>query len=477
MQTAAACFLGLLHASLFFQNNDLREWVPKQLVVAKAGMYANISREGAAVGSVVAATSRENPDYFYHWIRDAALVMDTVVSMYERASTDGERKKAKDSLIDYVAFSRENQRTPNPSGGPADKGFGEPKFEANGSAFTRGWGRPQNDGPALRAQTLIRFANLLLNAGEEDWVRGNLYSGEVPAFTVIKSDLEYVSHHWSDYNFDIWEETYGQHFYTLMAHRSAMIDGGRLADRLGDKGAADWYFKQAALIEEKINQHWDPSRGIVVATLPGDYVPHKGSGLDSATILGVLHSNRGDGFFGVTDDKIVATALALETRFAELYPINQRNIDDVEPAIGRYPEDKYTGVSLDGPGNPWVLTTLGFAEYYYRLANALDKRGEIRVTPRSFPFFEKLKVSIGLRPYMKIDSTTPGFQEIILALRKKGDRYLNRIRIHSPGDGKWAEQLELDSGYMRGAPELTWGYVSFLTALFQRAGGNVAIYF
>ena len=38
-----------------------------------------------------------------------------------------------------------------------------------------GWGRPQTDGPAIRATVLIKFANKLLDAGETTYVTSKLY--------------------------------------------------------------------------------------------------------------------------------------------------------------------------------------------------------------------------------------------------------------------------------------------------------------
>jgi glucoamylase len=38
-----------------------------------------------------------------------------------------------------------------------------------------GWGRPQTDGPALRATVLIKYANMLLDAGSTSYVTSKLY--------------------------------------------------------------------------------------------------------------------------------------------------------------------------------------------------------------------------------------------------------------------------------------------------------------
>jgi hypothetical protein len=78
-------------------------------------------------------------------------------------------------LKEYVTESDKLQRTSNPSGDYQGAGIGEPKFNVDGTAYTGSWGRPQTDGPAIRATVLIEFANLLLDSGETDYVTSTLY--------------------------------------------------------------------------------------------------------------------------------------------------------------------------------------------------------------------------------------------------------------------------------------------------------------
>lgn len=69
------------------------------------------------------------------------------------------------SLIEeYVNAQAYIQTVSNPSGSLSGSGLGlgEPKFNVDETAFTGSWGRPQRDGPALRATALIAFGNWLL---------------------------------------------------------------------------------------------------------------------------------------------------------------------------------------------------------------------------------------------------------------------------------------------------------------------------
>lgn len=147
-------------------------------------MLNNISRPDTPKGFVVASPSKFDPDYYFHWVRDAALVMAAVDK-----TTPDYSKKAK-MFKDYIGLVQHHQSVFKLSN------QGEPKFNTDGTSYQLPWGRPQNDGPALRALVLSRHALELLERGEESYVRSELYQGKIPAIGVIKRDLEYVSHNW-----------------------------------------------------------------------------------------------------------------------------------------------------------------------------------------------------------------------------------------------------------------------------------------
>jgi glucoamylase len=366
---------------------------------------------------VLASPQRENPNYYFHWVRDSALVMD-VVRQLAKQNPDWNQY-----LHEYAHFSRMNQLA------ASSFGLGEPKYEVDGAPFRGPWARPQNDGPALRASVLSRWAMSLLDQGQEDFVRSWLYNPELPANTVIKADLEYVSYRWQDPCFDLWEEMKADHFYTRIAQWRALTDGAALATRLGDTGAAAWYASQASLVRTSLDAFWNPAKGQIDASLHyQEGVDYKKSGLDIAVILGVLHSSRQD-VFPVSDPRVSATFLKLVSAFGKLYEINLRDAR-LGTALGRYPEDKYTGRSFEG-GNPWVLTTLAGAEVNYRLAS----------------------------------KAAPKAARLYLAA---GDRFLDRVKYHANADGSLSEQIDKSTGYMTSAANLSWNYAAFLTAKWQR---------
>lgn len=459
--------------------NDLDPWISFQGQQSLSRMFANISPPGTAPGAVIASPSHQNPDYFFHWVRDSALTMNVVVSLFEAPGSNHDRLLQ--ILVNYVDFSRRNQMTANRSG-PAGEGLGEPAFAVDGSPLNRDWGRPQNDGPALRSITLIRLARILLAQGNGALVSAKLYDGKNPSMTVIKTDLDFLVRHWREPSFDLWEETRGDHFYTEITQRRALVEGAKLALQLGDPAAAQVYREQAALIEAQVMAHWNPERGYFLATLNANGgLAGKNSGLDVAVILGVLHAIGDDGFLAPNNVMVLATAAHIEASFNAIYPINQNHVDAsgaaLGAAIGRYPEDRYNGYATDQLGNPWVLATAAFAELYYRSAGSLARAPEIKVTPKSQGFLEAVLRArhSSLSASKLISRNDPRFALVFSALRDKGDQYLRRIKFHANPDGSLSEEMDRNSGFMTGADNLTWSYASFLTAVAQRPGAQAVV--
>jgi glucoamylase len=280
----------------------------------------------------------------------------------------------------------------------------------------------------------MHFAKILIDEGQIDFVRSRLYNSKASAGSVIKRDLEFVSHNWRRPSFDLWEEVEGDHFYTRMVQRRAMLEGADFASAMGDSGAAQWYAQQGREIERDLNNFWDSSRGHLLTTRNRTGgIDYKNSQLDSAIILGLLHGSMGDGFMSFKDYRVQATINKMADAFYRVYPINR---DSSIPglAIGRYPEDLYAGANFNG-GNPWVLTTFAFAEAYYRMAEEYQDAGN--------------------------SAKATEFTNL-------GDAYVNRVQYHSHTDGSLNEQIDRYSGYMMSVEDLTWNYASALTAYFAR---------
>jgi glucoamylase len=94
---------------------------------------------------------------FYTWTRDAALTAKYLVEAFIAGETG-----LQETIQEYISAQAHLQTVSNPSGDLSTGGLGEPKFNVDQTAFTGPWGRPQRDGPALRATALIAYANYLI---------------------------------------------------------------------------------------------------------------------------------------------------------------------------------------------------------------------------------------------------------------------------------------------------------------------------
>ena len=417
---------------------------------------------------MVAATSKQNPNYFYHWIRDAGLVMLTVQHFNQSLQA-----KQHMGLPDEYFFSLNNnyaQLTKIHQQRVLDGNMGEPKFYVNGYPYLGPWGRPQNDGPAIRALSLISYAQRLLDVGQKKTVKRLLYDAQLPTQSVIKVDLEYIANQWEKPDFDLWEEIQGYHFFTRLLQRRALVAGEVLARRLNDPYAGDWYREQSLKISQVLPRHWSKQKGYLLSTLdPVNGIDYK-SHLDASIILAALYAHDDkDPFFPPYHDHVIATAYQLVKIFKSLYPINHGTTG--VPMIGRYPEDRYDGYQTNRFGNPWFLLTNAFAQYYYCLALNWISTSKINVTLDNKLFLDSLlnqKARDSIALYSVITPKHQAYHQIISQLLSQGDAFLERVREYHHQDGQLSEQVNRKTGLQQGAKHLTWSYASFIDAILMR---------
>lgn len=331
-------------------------WATEELAIATGKILFNISPADAKPGAILAGQTRNSPNYYFHWVRDAGIVADALLGRYKSTQSSQEKETIKRKLMEYLEFSEGIQNSDTPVG------LGEVKFEVDGSPYKGEWGRPQTDGPALRA---ISFIHLVKTLGKENSLkslRDRLYDGRQPTQSLIKKDLEYIAKNWKLPSYDVWEEVKGDHFFTRMVQRRALLEGAELAKSFGDNKAAGYYEKQAREIEKTITDFWNQEDGYFVATRHqvDGLVWDKKSNVDVAVLLGLVHGQTEDGFLKFSDPRVKATLIKIIKTFQDQYKINQvPGVPGV--AIGRYPEDQFDGPGRSG-GNPWVLATLTVAE-------------------------------------------------------------------------------------------------------------------
>ncbi|KAI0412087.1 family 15 glycosyl hydrolase [Xylaria grammica] len=407
--------------------------------------------QGVSSGLVIASPSKSEPDYFYTWTRDAALVFKAVVERFAN-EYDGSLQT---EIANYIISQAKLQTVSNPSGDLSDgRGLGEAKYHVDGSAFTDGWGRPQRDGPALRAITLIGYSK---------WLVANGYTSTASSliWPVIRNDLTYVAQYWNQTGFDLWEEVNGSSFFTTIAQHRALIEGSALAKTLGTScSACDAIAPQVLCF---LQTFWSPSSGY---TLANTNVNNGRSAKDANVILGSIHNfdpslGCDAATFQPCSDRALASHKVVVDSFRSIYTINSGIAAGSPVAVGRYPEDTYYN------GNPWYLNTLAAAEQLYDALYVWQSSGSITVTATSLAFFKALVPSVTAGTYA---STSDTYTTIYNAVFLYADGFVDKVSQYAQTNGSLAEQYDRNNGSPLSARDLTWSYASFLTAAARRAG-------
>ncbi len=384
-----------------------------------------------AKGAVLASPSSGDPDYFFHWLRDSAAVMEAVRILIRNGQGSegwavrfnefvefslglrqisgpyflereaGFRERAQPSFQQFIRPDEEIAAV------EGDRVLGEARVNADGALDFICWNRPQHDGPAARALVCMRFWDDALVAGE----------AKARLAELIRGDLDYTARHAGEPCYDIWEEECAKHYYTALMQFSALDRGARWAEHEGDSEYAAVLRGKARLLNELLDAFWSEQGGFLRSRLLADGSESE-KALDFAVILGVLHAGFEGGAHSVEAPRVRATFDKLQELFASEYALNRGLASGL--LFGRYKGDSYVS------GGAYYFSTFGAAEYYYRLAAALPSQSAHFIA--------------------------------------EGDAILARTREFIPSSGDLSEQLDQTTGEQTSAKDLGWSYACFITA-------------
>ncbi|KAF7782370.1 CAZyme family GH15 and CBM20 [Agaricus bisporus var. burnettii] len=438
----------------YAQSSSVDAYLAAESPIAKAGLLANIGPSGsksagAKAGIVIASPSHSDPDYLFTWTRDASLVFAVIIDQY----TLGLDTSLRSHIDNFVSSQKIIQQVSNPSGTISTGGLGEPKFNIDETAFTGSWGRPQRDGPALRANALITWSNHLLKQNNASYVTSTLWP-------IIKLDLDYIKNTWNQSSFDLWEEVSSSSFFTTAVQHRSLRQGAALANAIRETSVVADYTKQADNLLCFMQSYWNTG-GYMTANTGGGR-----TGKDANTVLASIHTfDAAAGCDAATfqpcSDRALANLVAYVNAFRSIYAINSGVPSNVGIATGRYAEDVYFG------GNPWYLTTLAVAEQLYDALIVWKNQGSITVTNLSKPFFSLFSSGISTGTFSSSSST---FNTLITGVQNYADSFVNVVAKHTPSGGGLAEQYSRNDGNPLSAFDLTWSYASLLTADGARNG-------
>jgi glucoamylase len=412
----------------------LRSVSPLGIVKTRPGFAQAITpHKGSIVASPVLGAYDPDPDYFFHWFRDAAVVVDALRVLFEDA---GDAQMLR-HFADFVRFSLSLQnldgrrlargpwraavaanftqflRTePDLGAAHGDALSGETRVNADGTLDISKWPRPQNDGPALRAIALLH------------WQAAARFDEELAAGVdaLLRADLRYTQSHWREASFDMWEEEKGFHYYTLRAAAAALEGGAEWLEHRRESAEAALCRDDARTILRVLDGYWREDAQFIKSRVLEANAPTTKE-LDIAVIFAAIHAGAAAPTHSVRDPRMHATLERLDALFDAEYSINRNRRADRGPAMGRYAGDVYYS------GGAYYFSTLAAAEFCFRAAQHSDSMS---------------------------------------ALIARGDAYLETVRAYTPAGGDLSEQFDQHTGVQRSAQQLAWSYAAFITCIRAR---------
>ena len=388
-------------------------------------IFNNISNVDAENGIIVASPSKENPDYYYHWIRDAALT----ILLFVRLLDNEEYYSYYNILRSYIQSYINNEISITKKINFID--YGEPKFYINREKYDKNWGRPQNDGPAIRSYALVEYAFHLINKNETELLK--------PIFNyskngLIDNDLEFLlNYSVNKTSFDLWEEINGYHYFTTFFQLKALENIEKLIYYFDKK---DFRLDKIAISRLEysniLNKFYDKQNKIIKSSF--DIINENFNVreyLDSSIFLAQIYCNENPICIYTINTIIEFIKKNIKKYNSEKYKFIP---------IGRYYEDDYYN------GNPWFLTSICIAHYIKKCINYLDNI--------DLEFKSKL---VELLKLLKCHNSN----NIVECINKYFYEIDNFILDFYNTHKQLSEQFDLNNNPIS-APHLTWSYASFL---------------
>eukprot|EP00928_Gymnodinium_smaydae_P018804 TRINITY_DN1716_c0_g3_i1.p1 TRINITY_DN1716_c0_g3~~TRINITY_DN1716_c0_g3_i1.p1 ORF type:complete len:551 (-),score=106.00 TRINITY_DN1716_c0_g3_i1:396-2048(-) len=383
---------------------------------------ANLDIQGS--GMVVAAPDHNTGpggDYYYAWQRDGALSMSAFLQ------TSPTIADVEEKMMHWIGWVERSTEQVDDNGDI----FVEPKYLIpSGKPFPGGWCRPQNDGPGLRAITLMEYASVKPEVAQRAWKS-------------VQRQLDWVAANYTSEGCDLWEEVRsGDFFWNRYTMRKALLKGAAFASEVGkDSDRSSKYLAKAKEITEKLSGHVQED-GFVIEEVNRQK--------DTAVIEAFNVGDLNDGVFAPLSREVISTLIGLSRTFCKAFDVNQKAAAQNKSGLlfGRYEGDGYAG------GNPWVLLTASAATLLYRQSLALSNGS---VLPSGIEFAALI-----------------GQDVTATSLLGAGDSIMNFMKTFLTNGLHMNEQIDRTSGALLSAKDLTWNYANVLKAMKARDAAAAA---
>ncbi|HBM16624.1 MAG TPA: hypothetical protein DD381_09835 [Lentisphaeria bacterium] len=428
--------------------------------------------------------------YTYMWQRDSGITMLSLLEELKSALSSGDREsidKYGTIFINYTKFYDFASKQDSYSPGIAKFYLsGQPVFawqnpQNDGPAFT-----------ALvltefAALILSQKEPIVAEGITIDKLFISKYLFNVDGKGLINQNLSYIVDHAREKTYDLWESCTGYMFFTTMIQIKALTAGAALSANFDNLSLATKYISTAEYLTYQALEHYkiftygkeqfkayceglnfppNLSFPIYPKYKKNDFSKYRGMSIDSSIVLGILYGDLFEYslpsswvYMSLKEDSFLSNKLdiILKASKEDLFPTSLEVIKSVrllaEKAfsekgldpykvnnelprglnlLGRYPGDIYNGTTWNDPlnqGNPWFVTSLALAHYYYTVAYEIKKIEYAEMGDRQMELIFK---------YIKEKQDTSGKSFIM------------------------SEQIDRNTGEQTAAHNYTWSYAQYL---------------
>lgn len=312
---------------------------------------AHIDKHGGIIASGDSSIYNYGRDYYsYVWPRDGALTMMTLI----RLGYKDEAKRFFEFCIDTI----------NPNGYmmhkyQVDKSIGStwhPLMHRHHPELAI-----QEDETALVICALYEYLQKFPDDKFTELAYSNLVrpaANFMSRFIDEQTNLPHAS-------YDLWEERFGTHTFTVVVTKTALLNAAAIATKLNHSDSAETWRRAAERIDSATNQLYNPDLG---RYRKGQFLNDEGQieyndTADSSTLFGFTEFDPAK----VSSEEIRQTAETIQGRLFNSSPAG---------GVVRYEHDGYFLARSEYLGNPWVICTLWLAQYFIKLGDTA-KAGEL----------------------------------------------------------------------------------------------------
>jgi GH15 family glucan-1,4-alpha-glucosidase len=383
-------WLSTANAKIEKIEDKYKKQTKKSLLVVKSHM----DRHGGIIASCDSSIYNYGKDYYsYVWPRDGAFAMLPLIALGYTAEPKNFFDFCSDTMHPdgYMMHKYQPDRAPGSTWHPLlHKHHPELAIQEDETAII-----------------LYAIGCYLKSSGDKEYVKSIYLKLVKPAADFISGFIDQVTG-LPHASYDLWEERFATHTYTVGVTIAALQMASYIAQQLGSEEDAGRWLDTENIIKNNLGKLFNDESGYYrksLLMLADNHLEFNDT-LDVSSGYGMLLA-------GILDDRSDETFSVLEKKMFNSSPSG---------GIPRYEHDEYFLSKDKYLGNPWIVCSLWMAQYYIN-KQQLNKAQEL----------------------------------------------LDWTMSHSSKSGMWSEQIDPEDGRQIGVSPLVWSHSTFIdTVLLLR---------